>query len=220
MSPAPAQDNLERWTHAMEAQMESQCRRLRAYPPEQIANRSGATWDPAAASGGVLALTFMQLPLVVPVPDYSVRYADGSAAPTMLQALVTAYLLTADGTPRAGEWIAFRELPDGVFYHRAFTGYTGGLLARSLGDEHDAFMRGAQAAGGHPLTGFGDAAYEFRVLPKLWLATVYWLGDAEDGFPPQARVLFDRAASHYMIADGLAIIGSQLTRRILGGAQA
>jgi hypothetical protein len=210
-------DNLNQWARAMEAQMAHQRGELRARPPEQVAHRSGAIWDPAA---GTLALAFMQQPLVVPVPDYDVQHPDGSAAPTMLQALATAYLLTADGTPRAGEWVAFRELPDGVFYHRAFTGYTGGVLTRTLGDDLDAVVRGAQSAGGEALDGFGDVAYAFRVLPRLWLAMVYWLGDKEDGFPPQASVLFDRAASHYMILDGLAIIGSQLTRRILAGARA
>ena len=48
---------------------------------------------------------------------------------------------------------------------------------------------------------------------------VYWLGDAEDGFPSRAQVLFDRAASSYLIVDGLAILGSQLTHRIMRAAQ-
>jgi len=210
-------DSLNQWERAIEAQMESQRQQLRARSPEQLARDSGADWQPAGP--GPLTLVFMQQPFVVPVPDYRVLRPDGSAAPTMLQALITAYLLAADGTPRAGEWIAFRELPDGVFYHRAFTGYTGGLLARTFGDDLAAFKRGSQAAGGHVLAGLGDAAYEFQVLPRLWLAGVYWLGDEDDGFPCQASVLFDRAASHYLIPDGLAIIGSQLVRRILAGAQ-
>jgi len=154
------------------------------------------------------------------VPEYLVLEANGAAAPTMVQALVTAYLLMASGAPRAGEWVAFRDLPDGAFYHQAFTGYTGDLLSRALGDDLEAFERGARAARGSRLGGLGDAAYEFRALPRLWLAVTYWLGDVEDDFPPQARVLFDRAASQYMIIDGLAIIGSQLVRLILSQAGA
>ncbi len=40
------------------------------------------------------------------------------------------YLLTADGTPPADRWLAFRELPDGLFYAQAFAGHAEGLLAR------------------------------------------------------------------------------------------
>ena len=167
----------------------------------------------------MLSLAFLGTPLVVDVPVYTMRTPAGDEPPTMTQALVTAYLLRADGTPRTGTWIAFRELPDGLFYHRAFEGYTGGALVRALGDDLDAFRRGAEAAGGESLDAFGDAAYTFRALPRLWLAVVYWLGDAEDGFPPRGSLLFDRSASHYLVTDGLAILGSHLARQITAGAR-
>jgi hypothetical protein len=213
------QASMAHWARSMEDQMEAQREQLRARYPEQIAHNSGATWEQIGPDEGILSLTFFQTPLCVHVPEYTVLTAQGDETSTMTQGLVTTYLLTANGTLRAGEWITFRELPGGLFYHQAFSGYTGGLLVRTLGDDVDAFKRGAGVTGGGVLTGFGDAAYEFRVLPNVWLAVVYWLGDEEDGFPPQANVLFDRAASHYLIVDGLAILGSQLVRRILAAAR-
>lgn len=204
----------EHWAQSMQAKMKEQRRQLQARDPAQVAEYAGANWND---SNG-LRLAFFQTPLRVIVPEYAVVAEDDGEVHPMTQALVLTYLLTADGTPRAAEWIAFRELPDGLFYHQAFEGYSGGLLARTLGEDLDAFGRGAAAIGGTRLTGFGDAAYEFRVLPRLWLAMVYWLGDAEDGFPPKASVLFDRSAGHYMIVDGLAIIGGQLVRRIIRAA--
>ncbi len=213
------QDSIEHWARSMEARMEGQRDALRNRDPFYVAQNSGADWEPADSGGGVLSLALLQTPLAVQVPGYRVLTAGGDDAPTMIQALVTAYLLAADGTPRAGDWIAFRELPQGLFYHQAFTGYSGGLLARALGDDLDAFKRGARAAGGRTLIGFGDAAYEFQALPRIWLAVVYWLGDDEDGFPPQANVLFDRSANRYLIVDGLAILGGQLARRIVSAAR-
>lgn len=210
-------DAQNHWAQTMESQIQGQRERLRARDPQHIAGDSGAVWEPRGPAEGQLALRFWQQPLTVTVPDYAVFKPDSTPAPIMIQALVITYLLMADGTPRAGEWVAFRDLPDGTFYHQAYTGYTGGLLARSLGDDIAAFRTGAAAAGGHSLTGLGDAGFEFQVLPGLWLAAVYWLGDEDDGFPPQARVLFDRTASRCMILDGLAILGSQLARRILAG---
>jgi hypothetical protein len=204
-----------RWIQSMEVQMQAQRERLQARDPLQIAQNCGAQWEPTGPFEGELSLMFLQTPLVVHVPDYTVLAADGSEVPTLTQGVVTAYLLTTNAAQRAGEWITFRELPNGLFYHQAFTGYTSDVLAHALGNDLDAFRRGAENAAGHPLTGFGDAAYEFRVLPRIWIAVAYWLGDEEDGFPPQASVLFDRAASDYLITDGLAIIASQLIRRIM-----
>lgn len=212
------QDSMQHWAQSMEEQMAAQRQRLRARLPQQVADNSGASWTPTGPGEGALSLTFFQQPLVVHVPEYRVLRPDGSDAPIMIQGLATTYLLMATGAQRAGEWVAFRELPNGAFYHRAFTGYTGELLSRTLGNDLEAFERGARAAGGSRLTGLGDAAYEFRALPRIWLAATYWLGDEEEGFAPQARVLFDRCASHYMIIDGLAIIGSQLVRHILSNA--
>ncbi|NDJ75924.1 MAG: DUF3786 domain-containing protein [Chloroflexi bacterium] len=217
------QDTMARWMESMEGQMAIQREGLLALPPDQIALRSGARWEPTDPNGdernGTLSLTFLQTPLVVQVPDYTVSGTTDRPISPMTQALVTAYLLTADDTPRAGEWVSFRELPDGTFYHQAFNGYTGHALVRVLGDNVDGFRYGAQATGGTVLAGLGDAAYEFRVLPRIWMAVVYWSGDPDDGLPPQARVLFDRAAPHYLIVDGLAITGSQLVRRILAAAK-
>lgn len=213
------QDAMAHWARSMEEQMESQREQLRARPPEMVADNSGAKWTPSGPDEGTLSLRFFQAPLLVHVPEYIVLMPNGDEAPTMIQGLVTAYLLSANGVPRVGEWKAFRDLPGGMFYHQAFSGYTGGLLARALGDDLDSFRRGAEANGGGKLSGFGDAAYEFRILPGIWMAMVYWLGDEEDGFPSQANMLFDAAASHYLIIDGLAIVGSQLTRRIIKAAR-
>jgi hypothetical protein len=59
----------------------------------------------------------------------------------------------------------------------------------------------------------GDAGFGFHVLPRVELAAVYWLGDED--FPSRASILFDANAPHYMVTDGLAILGSQLVGRIL-----
>ena len=219
MADSHSSDSLHTWAQAMENQMESQREALRARDPVQIAFDGGAKWEKTGSDAGTLSLTFINTPLVVTVPDYKVFSADGNEAPVMTQGLLTAYLITAKGIERANQWIVFRELPNGLFYHQAFDGYTGKVLARALGEDLGAFKRGAKAVGGFSLSGFGDAAFEFRALPRLWLAIAYWLGDAEDGFPPRAQVLFDRAASSYLITDGLAIVGSHLVRQIMRAAQ-
>ena len=139
--------------------------------------------------------------------------ADGPApCPAHIQGLLLYYLDRADGAPLADHWIAFRELPDGWLYHQAFQGYTGHVLVQTLGNDLGAFAAAAEAIGGERID-VGDCGYAFQTLPRIRLAVVYWRGDEE--FPPQAQVLFDAAASHYLPVDGLALLGSDLVQRLL-----
>ena len=187
---------------------------LRALKPGKLMLRSGCE----QGEGGDFHLTFFWQEYVISADDFTVRQVGASEdASSFIQSLILTYLVTADGTTPSGRWIGFRELPDGLFYAQAFQGYTGGRLVRELEGGIEAFRRAAEALGGEPLE-FGDAGYAFTVSPRLHLALVYWEGDEVDGFPPQARVLFEDTAAHYMCTDGLAILGSQLVGRVLKAA--
>lgn len=128
-------------------------------------------------------------------------------------AMLIFYLHTADGSPMADRWIGFRELPDGAFYNQAFQGYSGNRVARIFGEKPDAFATASKALGGLRLPGLADHAFAFQPLPLIRLAAVLWLGDEE--FPAKASILFDAASSHYMTTDGLALLGSGLTGRLI-----
>jgi len=59
----------------------------------------------------------------------------------------------------------------------------------------------------------GDAAYEFQVLPMVSLLVVTWQGDEE--FNSTYQILFDAAVSHHLPTDACAILGSNLTNRLI-----
>ena len=123
------------------------------------------------------------------------------------------YLQTADGAPMADRWISFRELPNGGFYHQAFQGYSGNRVAGAFGESPDLFDAAAKSLGGWRLTGLAEHAFAFQPLPRVRLAVVLWPGDED--FPTKVSVLFDASASHYMTTDGLALLGSGLTGRLI-----
>ena len=64
----------------------------------------------------------------------------------------------------------------------------------------------------------GDRAFFFRVLPKVSLLAVCWLGDED--FPSSYNILFDAAVSHHLSTDACAIVGGTLTRRLIKNYQA
>jgi hypothetical protein len=90
-------------------------------------------------------------------------------------------------------------------------------LAHAFGADLPAFEAAAQALGGEHLS-FGDASFSFRLLPRVWLATV--LNLADDEFPATANVLFDASASHYLPTEDLAVLGGILAGRLVKAARA
>jgi hypothetical protein len=222
---------LQEWYDKLAPVVEEARATLREVKPGKLVLRSGCEQD----ADGNFRLSFFWREYVISGTDLAVRRADtGDEMPSFIQSLILTYLATADGTTPSSRWIGFRELPDGMFYAQAFQGYSGGRLVRELegfgtrgsAEAHpkpaqpsssvEILRRAAECLGGEPLE-VGDAGYAFTVLPRVRLALVYWEGD--DEFPSQAQVLFEDSASHYLPADGLAILGSQLIGKLLKAAQ-
>jgi hypothetical protein len=146
--------------------------------------------------------------------------AGGAPAHVAVSILLLHYLLRADGTPPAGAWSTFRELPDGLFYAASFAERAEAPLAQAFGAvsgggyELARLHAAAAAAAGLPLD-LADAAFSFQALPRLALAVLVWGGDEE--FPAQASVVFDANAGHCLPAEDLAGLGGLLARRLISG---
>ena len=180
------------------------------------------------ADGGVLVPLFGR-PHLVTHPGGEVTAAAGrprdpaaagrEPAHIAVAILLLHYLLLADGAPPAGEWKAYRELPDGLFYAASFAGRAEAPLARAFAGSPaglDAFRAAAASAGGDALT-LGDASFRFVALPRVDVAVLVWAGDDEE--PGEARVLFDASAGHYLPAEDLAGLGGQLAHRLAAAAR-
>ena len=199
--------SVDKWIDKLAPKVAEIQEALKKIPPEEIAWRSSATLQ-----GDRLHLQMLFQPYEIDTTSYVVSQAGSQQVSSFFQSLILTYLQTADGAPSAASWISFRELPNGGFYHRAFQGYAPDRLTKHWGLDLEGFVAACQALGGTRLD-FGDASFVFRVLPRIDMATVYWLGDED--FPSRASVLFDAHAHRYMVTDGLAILGSQLVGRIL-----
>ena len=136
----------------------------------------------------------------------------GQAAKPIIQLLLLHYLTHSDGTPLAGEWVAFRDLPDARWYEPAFASGVNARILSAFGNNVEEFVRSSLRLGGDPLS-FGDASFVFRMLPRLWMSIVIHRGDEE--FGPEVTVLFDAAAGRHLPAEDLVYIGGHLASRLL-----
>lgn len=177
--------------------------------PHDLAVKTGAEYR-----DGVLRVPFYDETYAITFPDLQVM-SEMTRKPAGLNrtSMFLYYFQTADGAPQADQWIAFRDLPGGMFYHQAYQGYSGDRLAKAIADHTGVFERAAKNLGGVRLS-LGDAAFAFDALPRVRVAAIYHAGDED--FPATANVLFDAAASHYLPTDALAGVGSALVDRLTG----
>jgi hypothetical protein len=204
---------VQKWYDRLAPLVASAQDRLREMETARLVERSGCTQDAA----GTLRLAFLRQPYLVRWPGFTIWRPDGAEVSDFIQALILTYLVSADGTAPSGRWIAYRDLPGGMFYAQAFRGYAENRLIRELGKEgRAAFCRGARRLDGKLIT-IGSAGYAFQVLPCIHLAAVYWEGDED--FGAQASILFEDSAPHYLSTEGLAVLGSHLVNAILEAAR-
>ena len=178
--------------------------------PRDLAERSGATFDAARQA---IQIELWGKSYSLAHPELVARDATGAETSADKQALLLMYLHTADGTPLAGKWLAYRELPGGMFYANAFHGYAELRLAQFFNGDVEKVRAACACLKGDRLA-FGDASFEFLALPRILVAAVYWLGDED--FPSNAGILFDASASHYLPTDAVGGLGSQLVSRLIG----
>lgn len=179
--------------------------------PRLVAFQCGAEYE-----DGVLRVRFYDEWHEIAFPDLQVRVqSTGKVCGLNRTSMFLYYLQMADGTLSAGKWVAFRDLPGGMFYHQAYQGYSGDRLAKAIDNRIGVFERAARNLNGMRLE-LGDAAFAFDALPRVRVAAVYYAGDED--FPATANVLFDQSASHYLPTDALAGVGSALVDRLTGTA--
>ncbi len=193
----------------MIAQVAAMKDELRKGDPQKFAANTGAEFV-----NGIFRIRFYGEAHLVSFPDLEARVeSTGKVCGLNRTAMFLYYLKTAEGSPHVGKWVAFRDLPGGMFYHQAYQGYSGDRLAKAIDNRISVFERAAKNLNGVKLE-IGDAAFMFDALPRVKVAAVYYAGDED--FPASANVLFDESASHYLPTDALAGVGSALVDRLTG----
>jgi len=200
------------WEAAIVAQANRLRAELRRRSPAEMAQAIGARLQ-----GDLIHFPYWGSEVAIEAPALEPRWAEsGLTCSPFDTAMLLYYLRASDGTPTSGTWVSFRELPNASLYHQAFTGYTGSRLAAAFGLGPASLDRSARDIGGEPVVGLAPHAWCFLPLPRVPLAACLWPGDEE--VPAQAAVLFDSSAGRHLPTDGLALLGSGLTGRLLKAA--
>ena len=175
---------------------------------EMVSENSGAK----ILDGKKLALEFFDRLIIIDTENKKI-HEDGK--PELLDSfsasLILHYLLNADGTPLFGEWIPYRELPDGLFYADTIPGVLQPMLMKYESDGNALVSRIVEL-GGKAYSGFKHAGvlYPFNRVPVLFV-----LEEKDEEFDGTLRVLFDRSASRYLKTDIIKTLIVYMVKKLI-----
>lgn len=168
----------------------------------------------AAYRDGEYALAFLNQEYRVRPDEGKITGPEGDPLPAdpEFELLLLSYLIHAQDTSLAGDWISEKDLPGGSTFFRGTHCLPLEPLVRRFGGNPDAFRKACAALGGEPIN-YGDAAFRFTALPRLPMAGILWSADEE--FPARAGVLFDRSLAHQLPLDVVLALVHCVVRALL-----
>ena len=128
-------------------------------------------------------------------------------------------LLCPDSIPKETEWTAYRDFKD----TGPLTTYFANDVERSIAGRFSGRLRkletAGKALGGCPpdMELSNDLSMRFEALPRVPLLMLY--NDADEEFPAQCSVLFERRAEIYLDAECLAMVGRLLFTKLETAAE-
>lgn len=180
--------------------------------PQEVCRR--ALCDHDAETGCYRVTAFGTGWLVDPRRERVIAEEEGAEGPSLeLGLALVFYLLGAKDEPISGEWVSEKDFPGGTAFFRGPHAIPSHLVAEKFGGDREGFKRACLALAGRPLD-MADAAFSFRALPRVPLAALLWVADEE--FPAEARVLFDRSLSLHLPLDVIFGLAEEFCHRLCG----
>jgi hypothetical protein len=187
--------------------------RLQERDSAKIARDGSATLEEGTHR---IIVPFLADKYLVDIQSQKVLFENGAELFPFLSVLILHYLVGADATPLANEWISFREFDGGNVYFDSFNDRCLIPLKNAFGNQPDLLPAAARPLGAEPLD-FGDVGVRVPVFPKMPLAVVLWRGDSE--FSPDANILYDKTANKILRTEDLAICGALTVSKLRKNAE-
>ena len=187
---------------------------LSRIPFEVILTRSGFK----SPSEKTFQIHFLDRTYLVSYPlfEFNDQSAGDKEIPLQEQVLILHYMMAPAMPSPTNFWIAYREIPGAAFYYGAFVKRAVEPLIKAFGDNLAGITRAAQKLGMQEIDN-GDAGFEFRVLPGVPLQLILWAAD--DEFPAEANILFDKNIGHILAPEDVAWLASMVVYRLMALAR-
>ncbi len=116
----------------------------------------------------------------------------------------------------AGRWIAYNSLPNSVSKAKTLARLEQKLADHFAGKAAQLRERADRLGGVMVAVGEdADLQAAFLPLPKVPLLLLFWDAEAEEGFAPQAHLLFDASVTHYLDLEAMLFLVEHLMERLM-----
>jgi hypothetical protein len=193
---------------------------LKGRNPDLVASFAGASVN-RKENKIHLVLRFLNQEISISWEDFNItRITNKDELPLQEQILILHYLVGAfnsNGSAQTGEWISFKEIPDGRFYLDAFNRRARDPMVKSFGEAPE--LLATLAAERYNATRFdqGDVSVKLDPFPLISVALILWRGD--DEFPPDGNILFDRNIIDILSAEDTAWLSGMIIYPLAGMAK-
>jgi len=194
----------------LEQVYESSFSELKEKDLSEVAVKCGARTDPDKT----LVLDYFKKAIKIDLKNCKIAYADsGEKVDLFTATIVLHYILTADGEPISGDWISYRELPDGMFYFRTIPGVLE-PLRQKYETSFKKLLESTSQYSGSKSRSFNNGAviYPFPYFPVMLI-----LEEKTEEFDSDLRVLFDSSAPHYMKTDIVKVLLVNIVKMLISG---
>ena len=121
------------------------------------------------------------------------------------------YLLTSKEIEITNEWISEKDIPGGTTFFRGPHEIPTNLISFRFNNNINEFKERCEQLHGSPLN-MADAAYRFKITPRIPVAVLYWKGD--DDFPAESKILYDRTIAEHLASDIVYALAVGICERI------
>ena len=128
-----------------------------------------------------------------------------------LYVFIIHYLLKSKETELFKEWISEKDIPGGTTFFRGPHEIPTNLISSRYSGDIERFRKICYQLDGIPLN-MADAAYVFKITPRIPVAVLYWDGD--DEFPPESKILFDKSVTEHLALDIIFALAVDICTRI------
>ena len=143
-----------------------------------------------------------------------IRSDDNHVPSAETGVMIVNYLsFTENDMDKTNNWVSLKEIPDGgMMFYPAFYKSSIVSLINAFGYDSNKLKKCAENLGGKEIR-MGDAAFEFKVFPKVFCRVVIWEGD--DEIKPGATILFDSSIQYMMHVESIIGLGGYIINKII-----
>jgi hypothetical protein len=185
---------------------------LRNSDPVAVARKAVAGYRAGEGDAEFVDLPTLNGKFIVAWPGIEVMAEPEKLSSFSLKLLALLYLANTNGAAPTGEMVAYRQLPDGLFYEPVVQRSVEAPLAEVFGTDVKGFSAACESLGGRA-SGHGDVSYVFDLFPGVVIEFLLWRADEE--FPARVQALFDSGDTNHVGAFDLRMAAQEISSRLL-----